>query len=368
MNKILVIFFFLGILGVYVFANFLVFKDLIFIFKIERENLKIILGVFVLVSGLSFFVYSLAVKFIRLEFLHYYSSVWMGFITISFPFFLLIYLLKVLKFPYFDKLGIILLIFIIILIAFSIKNGLKQPHIKIVEIKYPHLPKALDGYKIAHLSDLHLGSIKAKNWSKKIVNTVNSLKPDIILITGDLIDRGASHIKESFYELKKLKAKDGVFAVTGNHEFYSSYQLFVKLLKNTGIKRLKNECFKVNPYLELIGMDDPELMAFLNEKIKLDEITKNCSKESFKIFLYHRPENFDKAINCGINLQLSGHTHRGQIFPINLIVSAVYRYSYGLFKNSGAYIYTTSGISTWGPPMRLFSENELPLIILRREN
>lgn len=186
-------------------------------------------------------------------------------------------------------------------------------------------------------------------------------------MTGDLIDRGVQHMKEDFYTLKELKTKDGVFTVTGNHEFYSKYKLFVELTDKTGIKRVKNECVKIAPNLEIIGMDDPEVRQFFNEKITLEEIINNCSKDSFKIFLYHRPEYFDKTVKYGIKLQLSGHTHNGQIFPVNIIVSLVYKYPYGLYKKSDSYIYTTSGASTWGPPMRLFSKNEVVLITLKRK-
>ena len=366
MSKLLIIMFFLGILGVYVFAHYLIFKDIILIFSVESIKLKIFIGIFIAFSGLSFFIYELSLKFFRLGFLQYYSSVWMGFITLSFVFFILIWVWDLIGLPYDRVFGFFTLFLVLILMIISVKNGLKLPEVKKIEIVYKDLPPALDGYKIVHLSDLHLGSVKARGWSKKLVKIVDSLNPDLILITGDLIDRGAGHIREDFYELKRLKAKDGIYAITGNHEFYSNYNLFLRLTDETKINKISNNCVKINDNLEVLGMDDPELRAFLKNDVKLEDIIKNCSDNGFKIFLYHRPEKFEKAVNLGINLQLSGHTHNGQIFPINFIVSAVYKYHYGLFKFKNSYIYTTSGVSTWGPPMRLFSENELPLIVLRR--
>ncbi len=367
MNKILIFLMFLFILAFYIFANFLIYRVIVSVFSVESVRLKIFVGSFIFLSAISFFVYEFTVGFFKIEFLHYYSYLWMGFITLSFLFFLMIHVLDLINIPYLKTVSIVLLAFIFILSIVSVINGLKFPEVKKIVLEYKDLPENLNGYKIVHLSDLHLGSIKRKNWTKHLVSIVNKLNPDLILMTGDLIDRGVQHMKEDFYTLKKLKTKDGVFTVTGNHEFYSKYKLFVELTDKTGIKRVKNECVKIAPNLEIVGMDDPEVRQFFNEKITLEEIINNCSKDSFKIFLYHRPEYFDKTVKYGIRLQLSGHTHNGQIFPVNIIVSLVYKYPYGLYKKGDSYIYTTSGASTWGPPMRLFSKNEVVLITLKRK-
>lgn len=222
----------------------------------------------------------------------------------------------------------------------------------------------MKGFKIVHLSDLHLGTISKEKWLEQVVEKVNSLEPDLIVITGDLIDSDINGVEKLVDPLKKLNSRYGVFSVTGNHEFYAGLDRFYELAKKTGIKILKNEKYVLNEHLEIVGIDDDTNRRFKRENYNPDELFKKIESQKFTIFLSHKPKYFESAVSAGVDLQLSGHTHAGQIPPMDLIVYLTFKYPYGLYKLRDSYLYTTSGTSVWGPPMRLFSFSEIVKIVL----
>jgi len=245
-----------------------------------------------------------------------------------------------------------------IVCIYSLFNTLRAPVLKKVEIEYKNLPSQLDGFKIVHLSDLHLNSAKSFKWLNGIVKRVNALSPDLICITGDLIDADILKSEEFHNVLKNLKATHGVFAVPGNHEIYAGMGIFQKVAEQSGIRILKNETVSLSDHLEIAGISWDFEDA---EKIFPRE------KQKFRIFLSHAPEVFDKVFPS-IDLQLSGHTHAGQIFPMELLIGLFSRYPYGLYKKEDAYIYTTSGTGLWGPPMRFLSKCEIVEVVLKGKN
>ena len=164
--------------------------------------------------------------------------------------------------------------------------------------------------------------------------------------------------------LKKLKSRHGVFAVTGNHEFYAGINMFMDVAKNSNITVLRNEKITIADSIELAGIDDKAGTRFSEVGSDLKLALKNIDFTKPVILLSHRPDIFNEAEKSGVDLQLSGHLHAGQIPPMDLIVMLAFKYPYGLYRKNGSYLYTTSGTGIWGPPMRLFSRCEIVKIVL----
>jgi len=252
--------------------------------------------------------------------------------------------------------------------------------LKNIEVKIKSLPSAWQNKRIVQLSDAHLGLINSTAFTEKMVAKVNSAKPDLILITGDLFD-GTSNTLEFISILNKLEATDGIYFVTGNHEVYLGAKQVLSSLKKSKIKVLDNQAVDLGG-LQLVGISYPEFGESRGEGFLKNIIGNDLSP---KILMYHSPTNveqhgdsehasiyflpnsdFDAAKKAGVNLQLSGHTHEGQLFPYNLIAGYIYkRYNYGLMTEGDFNIYITSGVGTWGPPMRVGTDAEVPVIVLR---
>ena len=222
----------------------------------------------------------------------------------------------------------------------------------------------LTGFSIAHLSDLHLDGLKTLKWFQSIIMRVNNLNPDLIVITGDLIDSACDGLEKFCEPLRQLKAPYGVFAITGNHEYYVGINRFLEFAEKSNIIVLRNSSRTIANAIELIGIDDDTGKRFSLAGSDLKKAIANCDSSKPLILLSHQPKYFTEVSAMGIDIQLSGHTHAGQIPPMDLIVSLLYEYPYGLYRNDSSYIYTSCGTGTWGPPMRLFSRSEIVKIIL----
>jgi predicted MPP superfamily phosphohydrolase len=251
--------------------------------------------------------------------------------------------------------GIVIVSVVFLLTCFSILNALT---IKVKEVSIP-----IDGLEnqlsIVQLTDMHIGTIHNSRFVKRVVDTTNSLAPDLVVITGDLIDSGGRVAENGLKGLKDLKAK--TFFVTGNHEIYSGIDDVAKLLDGTGVKMLRDEVIEFKG-LQIVGVNDGGEGRRVQKKVHLETIGIDKSKPS--ILLKHRPNDLEEARKAGIDLQLSGHTHAGQLFPFNLIAKLIFPKTNGLYTIEGMYLYVSPGTGTWGPPMRLGSRNEITLIRL----
>lgn len=301
---------------------------------------------------------------IRSNFLLIFGLVWLGAISITLSFLLFSEIFRLI-FPSHKTLITSLSLFLsLVAIVFSIINASAPPRVKELKLTYKSLPSSLKGFKIVHLSDLHLGMVSREKWLENVMKKVNSLEPDLIVITGDLIDSDINGIEKLLDQLKNLNSRYGVFSVPGNHEFYAGLDRFYDLAEKTGIKILRNEKFVLNEYVEIIGIDDDTSARFQKKNYNPDELFKKIEPQKFTIFLSHKPKYFESAVSAGADLQLSGHTHAGQIPPMDLIVCLTFKYPYGLYKLKDSFLYTTSGTGVWGPPMRLFSSSEIVKIVL----
>lgn len=209
-------------------------------------------------------------------------------------------------------------------------------------------------YRIAALSDLHLADNKSLLWLENTADKINSFNPDAVILAGDLFEGGLKTKRDSFIAaFRKIRSRDGVFAVPGNHEFYAGVKNFESFAKAAGIKVLRNENTVAGGKIIFAGIDDEATPDELDKALPRDRAGMPV------VLLSHRGEIFPEAALRNIFLQFSGHTHDGQIPFFNILVKIYFKYPYGLYSEGHSYLYTSSGAGTWGPPMRLFSKSEI---------
>ncbi len=247
----------------------------------------------------------------------------------------------------------------------------KRLDIKRIVVKTHKLPEGIKGIKIAQLSDVHLGILVGAGLLDKAIKKIEEEKPDLIVSTGDLIDGGIKNIEHLKDKLKGLSAPLGKFAIIGNHEFYTGIKRSQEFLEESGFVVLRGQGINLNGLINIAGIDDAESRSsrrngeipLRSERDMLSEFQRN----GFTILLKHKPEVDEGSLGL-FDLQLSGHTHNGQIFPINIIVRLFF-YPHSSYKelSNGSAIYVSGGVGTAGPPVRLFSPPELAIIEIEKE-
>lgn len=245
--------------------------------------------------------------------------------------------------------GVAIVGIVLALTCYSLLNA------RLLRLRRVVLPAPVD-MTIAHLSDIHLGSISPARL-QEIVAKTNMLATDMIVITGDLVDNLNRTNRPALAMLNDLEAP--VFFVTGNHEGYVGIDMVINELNDTKLRVLRNEAIDFGD-VQLVGVDDSFDSDHLAER--LGEL--QLDPERYSILLYHRPECVDAAQRCGIDLMLCGHLHAGQIAPFNLIVWMLYTHGHGLHKIKDMYLNVSAGTGHWGPPMRLGSMSEITLLKL----
>jgi len=212
------------------------------------------------------------------------------------------------------------------------------------------------------VSDVHLGTIIEKRHTRIIVDKVNGLEPDIILIPGDIIDEDIAPVLKTNVGdvLKQLQSKYGVYAVTGNHEYIGGIKKAKKYLKEHKISLLNDRAELIDNSFYVVGREDMTMSQFTNMKRKvLNEIVKDLDKSKPIILLDHQPFRLEQAEENGVDLQLSGHTHHGQLWPFNFITRIIFELSWGYKRKGGTHYYVSSGVGGWGPPIRTVNRPEI---------
>ncbi|MFH1385682.1 MAG: metallophosphoesterase, partial [Patescibacteria group bacterium] len=258
----------------------------------------------------------------------------------------------------------------IIFSAYGFWNA-QHPQVKNITIKIKNLPAAWQGKTIVQLADIHLGRVHGEKFLQNIVDQTNAQNPDLILITGDLFDGMDGGLDVFIEPLNNLRAKEGVFFVTGNHESYVGLDRALTALRQTTIKILINEIVVVDG-LQIVGLDYSLLSGEIgitgrsSDEEKIINSLPGWDRDKPSILMYHAPINIGQAVATGINFQLSGHSHNGQIWPFNFFTWLIYgQYDYGLNSLGDFTIYTTNGLGTWGPPMRTGNTPEIPVFKLK---
>jgi len=220
---------------------------------------------------------------------------------------------------------------------------------------------------IVAASDIHLGTIVGRHRFDRIVRTINALEPDLILLPGDVVDEDlAPVIRENIGEsLRLLRSRYGVLAVTGNHEYIGGAEEACSYLEAHGVHVLRDTALRLANGVTIIGREDRSIQQFSGRKRKpLSVLLAGVDRSSPMILMDHQPFGLEEAANAGVDLQLSGHTHHGQLWPFNFITRAVYEVSWGYVKKAGTHIYVSSGVGTWGPPVRTGNRPEIVSIRL----
>lgn len=254
---------------------------------------------------------------------------------------------------------------VVILIVFAGFINAKKPVIKRLKLNINKQAGNLKTLKIAAASDIHLGTIINKKRLKDIVDKINILQPDIILLPGDIVDEDIGPvIKQNSGELlRELKAKYGVYAVTGNHEYIGGVEPAVKYLEEHGIKVLRDKAVIIANSFIIAGREDRSSRGFAGiTRQSLNEILAGVNTSLPVILMDHQPAKLNEAAENGVDLQLSGHIHHGQLWPFNFITKKIYEVSMGYKQKGNTHYYVSCGAGTWGPPIRTGNRPEILLI------
>jgi len=232
------------------------------------------------------------------------------------------------------------------------------------------IPKKANGMnelRIVTVSDVHLGTIIGPRKTANLVNTINGLKPDIILMAGDVLDEDVGPvIRQNLGEsLRKLDAPLGVFACTGNHEYIGGGEPSINYLENHGIKVLRDTSVLIDDAFYVIGREDLHANYGSNSRKGIDELLKGVDTSLPVILLDHQPFHLDSVAGTGVDLQLSGHTHHGQMWPFGYITNSMYEVSRGYKKKEDTHFRVSTGFGTWGPPVRTGNRPEVAVVTLR---
>jgi uncharacterized protein len=369
--------FLLVVLSVYFLGNAYIFMKGYNILPPVRENRILYTIIFI----------TLAVTFIGAKILESrHSSVltdalniiggfWMGFMVYAFLFLLvsdiaglvlrITGLLNSQNLPDFRKWSFLITVGIsVILIAGGFINAV-IPVVKEYNISIPKHTEGLKTLRVAAVSDIHLGSIIRKRSMKKLSQMLDRMKPDVVFLLGDIVDGELGPVLRD--DLLKYftwpRTKDGLYAITGNHEFIGGAKRTIPYIESKGIRILKDEKVILPGGIVLIGRLDRDSKRFFGkERLPLAELMKDVDRTYPVIVLDHQPVNLEETEKNGVDLQLSGHTHNGQFWPLNYITRKIYEVSYGYRKKGNSQIIVSSGFGLWGPRIRSGSRSEVLLI------
>jgi predicted MPP superfamily phosphohydrolase len=252
----------------------------------------------------------------------------------------------------------------------ALRSALGPVRVRRIEVHLPRLGADLDGLTVVQLSDLHVGPTIGRHQIEDIVRRTNALTPDIVVITGDLVDGTVAELWGAVAPLGGLVAKLGVFFVTGNHEYYSGAAAWVEALPALGMRVLRNERVEVSrgaSVLELGGVDDRSAArsGTPGHGEDLEKALAGWDRRRPLLLLAHQPRTVLDSARMGVDLQLSGHTHGGQIWPFGALVQLQQRFLAGLGRHRDTLIYVSRGTGYWGPPMRLGAPSEITELVLR---
>jgi uncharacterized protein len=270
--------------------------------------------------------------------------------------------IPVLKFKAFTVLSVVSLLIII----YGHVNAW-HPKTSRIDLNVEKYAGNLQSLRIVAASDIHLGTIIGPGKTKKLVESINSLNPDIILFAGDIVDEDVkSVIEQNLGEsLQLLRAPLGIYAATGNHEYIGGGEPSIRYLEQNGITVLRDTAVLINNSFYIVGREDLQRKWFSGtDRKEIEEILKNTDSSKPLILLDHQPYNLDDAVNSGIDLQISGHTHHGQLWPFNYVTQRIFEVSRGYKKKENTHIYVSTGFGTWGPPVRIGNRPEIMLITL----
>jgi predicted MPP superfamily phosphohydrolase len=247
--------------------------------------------------------------------------------------------------------------------------ALRPPTVRRLALTIPGWPAALNGFRIVQLSDVHIGPLLDRRFAASLATRVNALRPDLVAVTGDLVDGSVERIGAEIEPLGRLASRHGTFFVTGNHDYFSRAEPWVERIRSLGWRVLRNERVTIgdgNAAFDVAGVDDRFGRYFgAGHGEDLGAALDGRDLARPVVLLAHNPNSFDEAAERGVELQLSGHTHGGQIWPFAYVVRLATPYVAGVFRRGSSLLYVSRGTGFWGPPMRLFHPAEITEITLQ---
>nr|WP_206327926.1 metallophosphoesterase [Streptomyces sp. S3(2020)] len=247
-------------------------------------------------------------------------------------------------------------------VGYGTYGVLRGPKVKRVTVPLAKLPRAAHGYRIAVVSDIHLGPVLGRGFAQTVVDTINSTQPDLIAVVGDLVDGSVKDLGPAAAPLAQLRAKHGTFFVTGNHEYFSGAEQWVEEVRRLGMRPLENDRTEL-PYFDLAGVNDiagesegqgPDFAKALGDR----DTARAC------VLLAHQPVQIHDAVDHAVDLQLSGHTHGGQLWPGNFLAELANPTVAGLDRYGDTQLYVSRGAGAWGPPTRVGAPSDITVIEL----
>ncbi|MFI1976527.1 metallophosphoesterase [Streptomyces wedmorensis] len=248
-------------------------------------------------------------------------------------------------------------------VGYGTYGVLRGPKLKRVTVPLAKVPRAAHGYRIAVVSDIHLGPILGRAHTQRIVDTINSAQPDLIAVVGDLVDGTVENLGTAAEPLARLRARHGSFFVTGNHEYFSGADAWVDHVRELGLRPLRNERVEIAAGFDLAGVDDvagesegrgPDFVRALGDR----------DRARASVLLAHQPIVVHDAVRHGVDLQLSGHTHGGQLWPGGFLAELANPTVAGLERYGDTQLYVSRGAGAWGPPVRVGAPSDITIVEL----
>jgi uncharacterized protein len=257
----------------------------------------------------------------------------------------------------------------LLLSAIGFYNARKRAPVVSVDVPIDNLPVALHGFTIVQISDIHVGPTIKRHYVERIVAAVNGLRPDLIAVTGDVVDGAVPHLSAHTRPLAELSARHGAFLVTGNHEYYSGADKWIAEFRRLGLTVLLNQHVVLDhdgARAVIAGVTDYSAGSFdpAHRSDPAKAIDGAPADATVRVLLAHQPRSAPAAADAGFDLQLSGHTHGGQFLPWNFFVRLQQPFVAGLVKFNGLWVYTSRGTGYWGPPKRLGAPSEITRVRL----
>jgi uncharacterized protein len=260
---------------------------------------------------------------------------------------------------------------VLVLVGWGVVEAMRLPRTKTVEIVLPRLGRGLDGLRVAVLADTHYGPINRQRWSTRVAAAVNELNPDVVCHVGDLADGTVEQRRAQVAPLGTVHATMAKLYITGNHEYFSEAQNWLDHMACLGWEPMHNRHLVIErdgAELILAGIDDPTGISsgLAGHGPNLAAALADTDPDTPVLLLAHQPKQVALAVKAGVDLQLSGHTHGGQIWPFHLLVRLDQKFLHGLSRHGDrTQLYTSRGAGFWGPPLRVFAPSEISLLTLR---
>lgn len=255
-----------------------------------------------------------------------------------------------------------------LLTGYGITRAFTPAEVTETPIAIAKLPRTLDGLSIVQLTDIHVGPFIGRGFIDRLVEQANAQRPDVVVITGDLVDGDVARLGPAVAGLANLRARFGTYFVTGNHDYYSGDVAWCRFLQSLGITVLRNRRVSIGDEggtIDLVGVDDwSGSRRRRGTGYDLEAALAGRDPERAAVLLAHQPTNFEVAATRGVDLQISGHTHGGQLFPMTMLVGLRYTYTRGLYTHGDGRIYVSRGCGFWGPPARVGSPPEIAKLVL----